>query len=240
MWCRFIEPQWLRIQETTIGNLGINAKIVLVSDLHVGPFKRSEFLEGLVKKINAIEGAQFNVFAGDYADWTETKDLAALLDPLKKLNRPTYFVMGNHDIDPAVKTTLISLGLIDIEHQVVDFGSFQLTGVGDQWALDDEIKIPLPSKPTILIAHNPDSSMKLNNNNIKLVLSGHTHCGQVRVPYLYKVIIPTEYELECGLQNAPNTTIGPTPVYISSGVGETSLPLRFLNPSTIDVLHLQP
>lgn len=239
LWGRFIEPRWLRVQEAQIDGLGFSADVVLVADIHAGVFKGRHFIERLVEKINAAD-AQFNIFAGDYVYEMSPEDLENVLAPLKNLNRPTYFVLGNHDGNPNIRKTLKKLGLKDIEHQTIDFGSFQLTGVGDLWKNDDQIKIPLLSKPALMVAHNPDSSLKFTEAHIKLVLSGHTHCGQVRIPYLYKVIIPTDYNLECGLEYANNATIGSLPVYITPGVGETALPLRLLNPSTIDVLHLRP
>ena len=239
LWCRFVEPHWLRVQETELNGLNVHADVVLVADLHTGIFKGRSFVERLVEKVNAID-AQFIILAGDYVYEMSPENLANTLEPLKHLNKPTYFVMGNHDRSASIKQTLSALGLKDIEHQVVDFGMFQLAGVGDYWANDDQIKIPLPAKPTIMAAHNPDSAFKFNDKNIKLVLSGHTHCGQIRIPYLYRFIIPTDYDMDCGLQYAHNTITGKLPVYITPGVGETALPLRFLNPSTIDVLHLRP
>lgn len=239
IWARFIEPQWLKIKETTIPGTGINARIVLIADIHAGPYKGRYFVERLVNRVNMID-AQFNIIAGDFILQTPLQELLPILEPLKTLNRPTYFVMGNHDMPaPDVKAALTQLGLIDIEHQLLDFESFQLTGVGDRWNQDDTLKSQLPSKPTLLVAHNPDSTLHFSQQQIRLVLSGHTHCGQIRIPYIYKKIIPSEYGFDCYLEYA-QTAAGTIPVYITPGVGETALPLRFLNPSTIDVLTLTP
>lgn len=240
IWATFIETQWLRVKTTPIKNTEIDANIVLVSDLHLGAFKGRLFVERLVEKINA-QDADFNIFAGDYVYAMNPADLQTALQPLQGLNRPSYFVMGNHDHEiPGIKEALLQVGLIDLEHHSIDFGAFQITGVGDHFDGTDEIVIPLAKKPTIVVAHNPDSSVNFDPQQIDLVLSGHTHCGQVRIPILYKKILPTQYGFDCGLEQAPYKNQKNIPVYISPGVGETAMPFRLLNPPTIDLLHLHP
>ena len=73
-------------------------------------------------------------------------------------------------------------------------------------------------------------------NPVKLVLAAHTHGGQIRIPWLYKMVLPVQGPFDKGL-HAP-VTAGAPPVFVTSGVGETALPLRLFNPPVMDVLTL--
>ncbi len=221
IWPRFIEPQLLTIQKTTIPNTQINTDIILIADLHIGVYKSPRYLERIVDKVNTTP-ADFNVIAGDFAYDPDIQQLETTFAPLKKLNRPTYIVLGNHDSEiTQLKESLTRLNLIDIEQQLIDLGSYQIAGVGDRWEYNDKIKFTpkIKNKPLIIVAHNPDSTVEFNYKNIKLALSGHTHCGQIRIPLLYKKVIPSEFGYDCGLEQA-QTPAGTLPVFITAGTGE--------------------
>lgn len=242
IWARFIEPQLLIRRETTIHNTRINTDIVLIADLHIGVYKNAQYLERVVTKVNA-QNAQLNVIAGDFIYQLPKEALSEALAPLKKLNRPTYIVLGNHDSETkdSLEKTLKELALINIEQNIIDLGEFQIAGLGDRWDYTDKITFSdqIRNKPVIIVAHNPDSTAEISNHNITVALSGHTHCGQVRIPYLYKKVIPSEFGFNCGLEQA-NTPIGKIPVYITAGTGEIALPMRLLNPPAIDLIHIKP
>lgn len=243
IWARFIEPQILRVQETVINQTGIHADVVLIADLHAGPYKGVGYMQRIVEKVNRLD-ATFNIIAGDFIYKMKQEDLATILAPLSGFNRPTYIVLGNHDNVELhyVEQTLQKLGLISIEHQLIDMGDFQITGVGDRWTASDQPEKAIQqlalAKPTLMVAHNPDSTAGFDAAQVNLVLSGHTHCGQIRVPFIYKNFIPSAMGHDCGLELV-NTPSGIIPVFITPGTGETALPMRFLNPPTIDLLHIR-
>lgn len=240
IWGRFIEPQLVITKETTITGTGIKADILLLADIHLGIFKGANYLERVVDKANAIP-ADFNVIAGDFIYGADISQLSTLFRPLKKLNRPTYIVFGNHDTETlAIKKVLKAYGLIAIEHRIVDFGSFQLAGVGDRWEVDDKpiFDGTLQKKPLIIVAHNPDSVVEFDARQTNLVLSGHTHCGQVRIPYLYKKIIPSDEGHDCNLEYSEVST-GIIPVFITPGLGEVEIPMRLFNPPRMDLLRIR-
>jgi hypothetical protein len=114
---------------------------------------------------------------------------------------------------------------------------FTVVGLGDRFAGKDD---PGPldgaprDRPVIVVAHNPDSAMQLKPGSAALVVSGHTHGGQIRIPGLYRYVIPTEHPFDRGLHG-----FGPVPVFVTAGLGEVGLPMRFLNPPVIDVLELR-
>jgi predicted MPP superfamily phosphohydrolase len=87
----------------------------------------------------------------------------------------------------------------------------------------------------IVIAHNPDTSYEIENDEVvDLVISGHTHGGQVRLPFVYKYAIPTYYDFDKGLYE-----VGDMNVYITSGTGMVGLPLRFLIPPEVVILEIR-
>ncbi len=88
-----------------------------------------------------------------------------------------------------------------------------------------------------MLTHNPDTALSYAPNHYPdLTLAGHTHGGQVRIPYLYKRMIPVlgvDILWDQGLYRYKNGQ-----VFVTSGIGEVGLPLRFLIPPVIDVLEL--
>ena len=71
------------------------------------------------------------------------------------------------------------------------------------------------------------------------MLAGHTHGGQVRIPWLYRRVLPVEHGFDQGEQTYEGPQ-GRIRVYTTGGVGESGLPLRLFNPPTIDLLELSP
>ncbi|WP_434778840.1 metallophosphoesterase [Neisseria sp. Ec49-e6-T10] len=241
IWSRFIEPQLLLTKHTTIANTHIKADILLVADLHIGAYKSTHYLERLVNKINATP-AQFNIIAGDFIYAANPDNLNQLLAPLAKLNRPTYIVLGNHDTHtPKLNSVLTKFNLINIEQKIIDMPTYQLAGVGDRWNLGDDPQFLEQSsdQPILMVAHNPDSAVMFDPKKVTLVLAGHTHCGQIRIPFIYEKVIPSEYGFNCLLETT-KTDKGIMKVFITRGIGEIGLPMRLFNPPTIDVLHLAP
>lgn len=240
IWAHYIEPQIILVKETTINKVGFKADIILIADLHLGYYKDQHFLKRVVKKINAIP-ADYVVIAGDFLYKSDEQYYKTHFAPLAKINKPVYAVRGNHDyryIRRLLPKVLASFNVKLIEEELVDMGSYQLAGLKDRLESNDDpvFLAKAKDKPILVIAHNPDSSDKLANYQVPLLLSGHTHCGQVRLPFTDKLVVKTSYGLVCGYYDGSVTG---TPVFVTSGVGENNLPLRLFNPPTIDVLHLR-
>jgi predicted MPP superfamily phosphohydrolase len=248
IWSRFIEPQWLRVHESTVSGTGIHADVALISDIHLGVYKGSGVLARAVDRINALP-AQAVLIAGDFSYEPDANQLDELLAPLGHLRAPVYAVLGNHDqqapgpdIARPLRAALQRLGVHIIESRWVDMGGWRLAGLGDNWAYKDDpafIHRAPATPPTVWLAHNPDSAMRLAPERARLLLAGHTHCGQVRLPWLYRKAIPSRHGFDCGLETA-RTPRGDVRVFISPGLGEIGLPLRLFNPPTVDWLHLRP
>jgi predicted MPP superfamily phosphohydrolase len=247
-WSRFVEPQRIHVQETVLAGTGGQARLVLISDIHLGVYKDGRYLQRLVDRINTLQ-ADAVVIAGDFTYEPAGKSLQQMFAPLAELHLPTYAVLGNHDqqapgpdIDAELRSALARHSVSVIEGETVTVRGFHLAGLGDRWANKDDpgFLSALPStSPTLVLTHNPDSAIDLDPARAALVLAGHTHGGQIRIPWLYKRVIPSQYGFDRGEQFL-RTPHGRVRVYTTVGTGEIGLPMRLFNPPTIDVLDLRP
>ena len=114
--------------------------------------------------------------------------------------------------------------------------NIKILGLGDKWAGQDDISKINEFKKSdnlIVMTHNPDTALEYENSIPDLTISGHTHGGQIRLPYLYKQAIPCDGDFDQGLYK---TNYGK--VFVTAGLGETGLPMRLGVPPTIEVLEL--
>lgn len=238
---RFVEPV-LIVERTTVLELGFQARIALISDYHVGLYNSPQFLQRVVDRLNALP-VDAVLIAGDHLSKPD-RPLSELLAPLARLRHPAYSVPGNHDesapgppVVDELRRALLAVGVTPVEYRHVVRERFTLVGLGDRFAGKDGIAplLAAPSdKPRIVLMHNPDSAMALPRGSAALALAGHTHGGQIRIPWLYRRAIPCEFPFDRGLHS-----FGPVPTFVTSGLGQTGLPMRFLNPPVIDVLEIR-
>jgi predicted MPP superfamily phosphohydrolase len=237
---RFVEPALIVVRTTPL-QLGFDARVALISDYHLGLYKSPAFLERVVERLNAME-LDAVLIAGDHVGEPD-RPLVELLAPLRRLRHPAYSVPGNHDeqhpgppLQQALREALVAVGVVPVEYTHAVLERFTIVGLGDRYAGKDD---PAPlaraprDRPIVVLLHNPDSAMQLPAGSAALVVAGHTHGGQVRLPWLYRYVIPIVHPFDRGLHD-----FAPVPVFVTSGLGEAGLPLRFLNPPVIDVLEI--
>jgi predicted MPP superfamily phosphohydrolase len=242
VWARFVEPQLIVVRQTHIPS-SFKKDILLIGDLHLGIYKTHRFLERAVQKINAID-ADMVLIAGDFVN--HSSDLKKDFAPLEKLNKPTFVVFGNHDagiaggnapdVRDSLEKVLTDMGIKVLQNEIVSFDDFVLVGLGSRWASNDRVEILNASETSLLsvvLTHNPDTTLLYSSSaNADFTFVGHTHCGQIRIPYFYKKVIPTMGDFDKGLTTEKHTTL-----FITCGLGEVGLPMRFLNPPVIDILR---
>jgi predicted MPP superfamily phosphohydrolase len=200
-----------------------------------------------VDKTNQID-ADIVVITGDLVDLTAST-AKERLEPLKDLKsrHGVYFVVGNHeyfyDVEGIINY-IKSIGIVVLENSnVVIDDIVNLSGVYDlagerHGRLKPDVKKALQntdeSLPTILLSHQPKIVNHISNNdNIDLIISGHTHGGQI-FPFGLLVLLDQPYLH--GLYNHNEKT----KIYVSSGSGYWGPPLRVLAPSEIVKITLQP
>ena len=258
IWGVHIERNLIVINEQRI-TLGFKARIVVISDVHLGIWKDDKFLRKIVTQINQQSDIDAVLMAGDWTYEPNIDQLDKLFAPLKQLKYPIYGVLGNHDVEkpgPKLRTELQSalqkanVKLIDnLALESKDTGlNFDIIGLGDLMGSEDDVDVisnRTSQNHSIVIAHNPESILKYKNipknkNLPNLTVTGHTHCGQVRIPLVYKSFLPVKNtDFDKGLFNT--SQFDPTlagQLWISCGTGEVGLPIRLFNPPSIDVLSI--
>ncbi|MBF7689076.1 metallophosphoesterase family protein [Acinetobacter sp. EC24] len=246
-YARFIEPRTLVVKYTdydlTDQKNTTPLKIALIADLHVGLFSGAKKqIQMIVERIQT-EKPDIVVVAGDWT-YEPTHHLADHLVAFQQLDMPVYSVNGNHDetypgppILALLKSALSEHNIIDIEQQVIEFDHFRLVGVGDLWAgkADMQFIAQLPQdKPYIIVSHNPDTVDMVPKLAYKaLMLSGHTHGGQVEIPWFTNNMMKNKSRLghKRGLYQHEHAD-----VYVTVGTGMVGVPFRFRVPPTIDII----
>ncbi|MFD1065845.1 metallophosphoesterase [Oceanobacillus locisalsi] len=223
--------------------------ILQITDVHSRSFGEgnSEVLE----KVKELE-ADIIVLTGDLID-RKTKDLDIALhlaEELVEINPDTYFVTGNHEHENPGKDVFLTelenrgVHLLRNESTQVekDGQLFNLVGVNDVSTSHESMSLAFaeadPQNYTILLSHAPSVVQKYPDVKADLVLSGHTHGGQVRMPFIGALIAPDE-GLFPELQEGVYPLGAERYLYIDSGLGTSGLPVRFLNQSQVSLITIQ-
>lgn len=224
--------------------------IAMISDVHIGKTLGREFLQNIVKKINAIN-PDIVVIVGDLVD-DQIKQVKDHLEPLRDLQSKegVYYVAGNHEYYHGVEEIiehLKNLNLHILHNTNIELEEFNLAGVSDLAGIKFKVLPPdlqkakadlNPSKPSILLAHQPKFVRQNDVSNFDLVLCGHTHAGQVFplsfFVWLDQHYIHGHYHLPWNKQSQKKTQL-----YVSSGAGFWGPPIRFLAPSEIVQIELE-
>lgn len=248
----FVEPYWINIkQEDFVSNELPDAfdsfKIVFISDIHHGPFLSQKRVHKVVQKVNN-QKADIILLGGDYVhrDLKYIKPCFEELSDLKS-NYGIYGVYGNHDHWESVSLTKLymdSANITNINNSSfwlkIKNDSIKIGGVGDMWEdrqlIDSTISDVTQDNFVLLVSHNPDYAEVMETNKIDLMLSGHTHGGQVSLFGLWAPILPSKYgqKYRTGMVDAPTTK-----VLISNGIGTITPPVRFCTRPQINVLILK-
>jgi len=238
----WVEPSWLRVKRLTLGE-SPSLRLPLFTDLH---YKGdAAFLEKVVRKINAL-APSFACFTGDIVE--NTKYLDRALDILAGIECPLYGVPGNHEhwcgaSDNVIRDCFRSTGgdwLHDRSAMAAD-GRCRIDGKsgayistrghalrnsmpGEHLAAAPAERDSLAAEMRILLTHHPAHANSLTNEKYDLILAGHSHGGQVRLPFVGALIVPYGVDgYEAGLYDTPAG-----PLHVSVGIGTFFLPIRFL------------
>ena len=243
VYTRFIEPQIVLVHHYKI-NIGFKANYALISDIHLGIYNNQNILEKTVEKINHLN-IDALLIAGDFTYEPQFSNMQKLFSPLSKIKAPIYAVLGNHDCQrpgPNIRKELVTIleknGVTILNNEAKKLNGVTILGLGSNWAEEDDVgmlKNYRKEEDLIVLTHNPDTLYAYKNSaSADITLAGHTHGGQIRLPYLYKKMIPVRGEV---LWNQGEYLYKGNKLFVTSGIGEVGLPMRFLIPPTIDVLE---
>ncbi len=256
-----VEPYWLETVRMEIALKGLDPAfhgyvIAQISDLHVGSGVPLAFLRRAIEAANAAR-PDLAVVTGDIVDGGKgpgaAEDAAELLSGLRPRDA-VMAVLGNHDtgaFHPSRKVdedgvrclrgALAASGvdiLLNEERTLARGGArLRVLGFGDLWSGQfdaRDFRAP-PGEPTLVLSHNPDTAPELAERGAGLVLSGHTHGGQVRIPLLGPPYSPIRHrDLMYG-----HHRLGKTQVYVNPGLGY-SYGIRFLSRPELTLFRLVP
>jgi uncharacterized protein len=231
-------------------------RIVQLSDIHLDEYTEPFFLERIVSKVNTlspdlvlltgdfITHGSLSFIAGGHAVRRCAEILTTLTAPLR------YAILGNHDVafNGAMVTQALNAHgtpvLINRYLPIERNGArLWLCGVDDPGTSYPNLDLALPAKPdgpVLLMAHEPDYADMVvahpQGHLVDLMLSGHSHGGQVRLPFLGPLILPPMGE------KYPEGyyRFNQMQLYVNRGIGTVGLPFRLNCPPEITVLTLQP
>jgi predicted MPP superfamily phosphohydrolase len=221
---KWLEPGWVKTRRLRLGTGKPTHRLVHFTDVHHKGDRA--YLVSVVKKINALS-PDLVCFTGDLIE--DPQHLPEALELFAGIKSPVYGVPGNHDFwshasfDAMAKGFAATGGawLMDDQRVIAD-GKLCLLGAT---CLSAKQKPLVPPKTTrnIFLMHYPAWVKRLGTQKYDLLLAGHSHGGQVRLPFYGPIFLPfgvDEYDL--GLFHT-----GSGPLYVGAGIGWFPVPIRF-------------
>lgn len=256
-WAFWLEPASLEVKEHTLEiprwpRALDGLRIAVLADLHVGsPFNGVAKLKKIVASTNeakpdliVIPGDLMiqGVFGGTQVPPEEIASHLALL----KAPLGTFATLGNHDWqfdEKRVRASLEQHGITVLEDRNVEINrgkqSFWLAGIGDFWEGKHDVAKALANipfyAPIIAVTHNPDV-FPLIPDQVSLTIAGHTHGGQVWLPVIGRPIVPSDYGQRYA---AGHIAENGRHLFVSTGIGASIVPVRFLVPPEISIVTLK-
>lgn len=246
-----IERLWVRVTHQRIAVADLppsldGLRILQLSDIHHGPWMGREQVSRVLQQAAAIP-CDLIALTGDYVHGEEGPRLLEWVIPaLSRLRAPLgiHAVLGNHDHYAGgvrARELLVDAGISRVHSRFAierDDGRLWIAGTGDLWedyvAIDRLLAGVPDTEPRIVLAHNPDTADSNFTSRVDLMLSGHTHGGQVRLPIAGALALPIRNRrYASGLVATERTQL-----FVSRGIGWTTLPVRFNCPPEIAVLTL--
>ena len=256
-YAREVEPRMLDITRHTIKNAALpsgfdGVRVIQFSDTHIGFQYTMEQLKQLITKINKLK-PDLIVFTGDLLDdprnFTEKNKLITMLSnldaPLGK-----FAVYGNHDhggygsdlykqiMEQSGFTLLLNTSA---NIKLLDGSSIWIAGIDDAMLGKPDLNASMAKIPTdsytILLSHAPDKAEEAAQHPIQMQLSGHSHGGQIQIPFYGPLVTPpfAEKYVEGFYTVGPNDDLT---LYVNRGLGTTRLPFRFLSQPELAIFTL--
>jgi uncharacterized protein len=232
-------------------------RIAQVSDIHYDEFTEPYFVREIVRRINALH-PDIVVLTGDFVtDGPLPRSVGARLsypcaEILSGIHCPYRFAsLGNHDTLVGSAVVVDALKVHGIPTLVDSYLPFERDGsrlwfAGLRSSLEDTPNlsdaVPRragPLEPVILMAHEPDYALQVvKYGGVDLMLSGHTHGGQIRLPFIGT---PRPMLAKGGRRFVHgHFNVGPMQLYVNRGIGTVKVPVRFLCPPELTLITLQP
>lgn len=258
IYARFIEPNmlsvsYINIENENISENGDEIKILQFSDTHLSEYFDIKSLKKVVDKINS-EKPDIVFFTGDlidhYRSYNYKGEIYKIWETLGQIEAPMgkFAVYGNHDYGGGAERVYAEImeksGFNLLINSNVKLKKYNINVVG----LDDSIFGEVDKQKikecndkefyNIVLSHEPDVVDGMLENCIDLFLSGHSHGGQVNLPFISPMMLPSlGSKYVRGTYNFENAR--DTMLYVNVGIGTSQLPLRFMAIPELTVFTLR-
>ncbi|GJL92969.1 metallophosphoesterase [Hyphococcus sp.] len=251
-YARFIEPRMLFTVEHDVRlnacfESAGSARIAVFSDTHNGLFANALSIDRISNRADAAN-ADFVLVAGDFIYFLDPKKFEETFAAFKRIRAPVFAVLGNHDIglpgpdvSAPLRNALPRAGVRLIDNSALRLSNrkfnIELIALSDQWGGRQNLSLltaPAAS-PRFVLTHNPATIDDFRPDmSADLLIGGHTHGGQIQLPFLTCALTGVCGDIAYGLREEKGVQI-----FTTSGTGMVGLPMRFRVPPRIDVLNVQ-
>lgn len=267
LYATFLEPHLFRIEKRTLDfyksiNMSTtldeekestSLKIIQFSDTQLGPYYDIEQLKKVVNEING-QSPDIIVFTGDFFDHPSDYDLKKeALELLKKLDDKALkiAIFGNHDVGGGgrsmYETFMSEAGFLVLVNEMLSYKAecgktFDFYGIDDGMLGKPDFGFVTPlideNHYNILILHEPDLYTEVASLPFDLILSGHSHGGQIKLPFLGPLVTPPLSKVyKSGYYEIDNPR--KSLLYVNTGLGNTKMRYRFGNIPQIAVFTIE-
>ncbi len=216
-------------------------KVAVLSDFHFDDFGDAGLVRDAVAKTNALS-PDVVMLPGDFTsdNWKYIEPLAEILADLRA-SRGIFATLGNHDFDSGAKRvtqTLEDAGVRVLRNEIVEFDQFAVAGF-DSMSRNRPKESQILGKtnlPVILGWHEPDAfDLVKKQSRLVLQVSGHSHGGQIRIPFISPFFLPPlgRKYVEGQFQHEGSTLV------VTRGIGTLAIPVRFACPPEIGLVTLK-
>ncbi|MGE8429826.1 MAG: metallophosphoesterase [Sphingobacterium sp.] len=240
-----IEPHWVKHEQInlTVKYLpeALEGKsLIQISDIHIGNYVDKDFIKRTFREIAALK-PDIMVYTGDFVRLVHNKipleQLDEVMQDAPKGKLQTLAILGNHDYgknfqDSAAADSIVSLlngySIKVLRNESVITQGLRIFGIDDFWGTNFDLVKTMKdydqSHACLVLCHNPDAADLDGWNGYNgWILAGHTHAGQVRIPFWGSPIIPVKNKnYDQGIKKIS----GDRTLYINRGLGH-SIPIRF-------------
>jgi len=208
---------------------GARLRIVHLTDLHVHPRLGADYYQRVIELAEQTQ-PDLAVFTGDFI--AGIRSLPMLREALRPIaGVETFAVLGNHDywtVPDDIRAVVMDTGVRLLTNQsvTVTVGEREVvvTGYDYPWSTKEGNRIPQRDGTLhMVLSHNPDNIYRLAKSSADIVFSGHYHAGQIRLPFLGSIVVPSVYGRRF---DHGHFVVNETHLFVSSGIGASSPPFR--------------